>query len=563
MYELTEADKKTILEKMKTSFVVISDCEDNMEENKDKGYAYIDVFNPKGYVQCFCKKSNGELQHNRTSCKYCCTRPTALMTENRRKMVDEKRTKNYRNFSAGYPDFAAKTTTFFYVKAMPNNDCGIVIYNLTMSAKALGDAPNGVVLQWKINGVLEVAPGVHCKGYKISRGKEVNMEIAKVLNINTNYTKCSPSVYFEGAQNSIDFILKHKKFNKYTAYMDLFNLIELNLPKDSFFMMYMYLYAEYPSVELVVKMGMYQFCTHLFKKMVHANDSNAIREQVESFTKLLRADATNGTHVFNLPKYVVEDCLQRDASWDEILGWQDIFELDTNNRIGKELYFEATRHPLYNQSWRMFDLVVQGAVYGYTPLEFLNYIQKQHDKAGLRYHYRPVHGQDNLAQTFVDYLRMCDTLNITPDKYPQDVKEVHDNLARAYSAQQNAMMDAIIDEVGVLAEKYIPKSQEYTESDYFIQLPHSSYDIIQEGQNQRNCVGSYLERIAKRETMVFFIRRKEKPQESFITAEYKKGHITQLFYKNNRVVTEAKLRKLANDYAANLRSGHFETRRIA
>lgn len=485
------------------------------------------------------------------------------MTENRRKMVDEKRTKNYRNFSAGYPDSTAKTTTFFYVKAMPNNDCGIVIYNLTMSAKALGDAPNGVVLQWKINGVLEVAPGVHCKGYKISREKEVNMEIAKVLNINTNYTKCSPSVYFEGAQNSIDFILKHKKFNKYTAYMDLFNLIELNLPKDSFFMMYMYLYAEYPSVELVVKMGMYQFCTHLFQKMVHANDSNAIREQVESFTKLLRANATNGTHVFNLPKYVVEDCLQRDASWDEILGWQDIFELDTNNRIGKELYFEATRHPLYNQSWRMFDLVVQGAVYGYTPLEFLNYIQKQHDKAGLRYHYRPVHGQDNLAQTFVDYLRMCDTLNITPDKYPQDVKEVHDNLARAYSAQQNAMMDAIIDEVGVLAEKYIPKSQEYTESDYFIQLPHSSYDIIQEGQNQRNCVGSYLERIAKRETMVFFIRRKEKPQESFITAEYKKGHITQLFYKNNRMVTEAKLRKLANDYAANLRSGHFETRRIA
>lgn len=562
MQELTQRDKDIILERLRMSFLVISDCDDNIVEKSKQSYAYVDIFNPKGYVQCHCAQGKGARQEKTITCKYCSVRVQPLMVKKKRDELEEKRRQHNKNMSAGYPSSDFKTSTFFYVKKLPESDCGIVIYNLTLSAKAPADEAGEIELKWKINGIVEIAPGVGCRGYKIARKKEVDEDIFTILNINSNYPKAAPQIVFEDAVNSVDFILKNKKFNKYTAYMDLFNVIDVNIPKESFFMMYMYLYAAYPSIELVVKMGMYQFCAHMLRKMAYAPDRIKIKEMADSFSKLLRAEATNGTQVFNLPKYVVEDCLLREVSWDEMLAWQDIYELDTAGKLGKEQYFYVTRHQQYLRDVYSYQTLVEAMVYGYTPQECVNYLQKQNDRAQTPVAWRKCYMRDPVATLFTDYLRICDLMGVTPDRYPMDIKDAHDRVAAAHSAQENRLTDIAIDGIAVAAEKHIPTTQEYKDSDYLIVLPHSSFDVIQEGQNMRNCVGSYLNRIENRESLVFFIRKKDEPKQSYITAEYRQGHITQLYFKNNRPVADKALKKLANSYASNLRSARFETSRI-
>ena len=153
-------------------------------------------------------------------------------------------------------------------------------------------------------------------------------------------------------------------------------------------------------------------------------------------------------------------------------------------------------------------------------------------------------------------------MGIEPDRYPSDIITAHDNLAIAFKAQESALTDKMIDAISKAAEKHIPKSEKYLNSEYVIVLPYSSYDIIQEGQNQRNCVGSYLKRIAQRDSFVFFIRKKEDPNMSYVTGEYRDGRITQLYLKNNRIVSETRIHEIAREFASNLTKAQFETKRI-
>ena len=38
-----------------------------------------------------------------------------------------------------------------------------------------------------------------------------------------------------------------------------------------------------------------------------------------------------------------------------------------------------------------------------------------------------------------------------------------------------------------------------------------------------NCVGGYYNRVKNQESIIFFVREKDKPNESYITAEFKRG----------------------------------------
>ena len=76
--------------------------------------------------------------------------------------------------------------------------------------------------------------------------------------------------------------------------------------------------------------------------------------------------------------------------------------------------------------------------------------------------------------------------------------------------------------------------------------------VIAEGQAQHNCVGSYIKKMSSGDDIVFFIRKKESPDTSFVTAEYRNGGIAQLFYKNNICVQDSKIQKLAKDFADKL-----------
>lgn len=68
---------------------------------------------------------------------------------------------------------------------------------------------------------------------------------------------------------------------------------------------------------------------------------------------------------------------------------------------------------------------------------------------------------------------------------------------------------------------------------FLVYVPDSAEDILTEGRNQHNCVGSYVDRIAQKKTLVFFIRKLDCPDASFVTMEYCNGEVIQARYDYN------------------------------
>ena len=91
---------------------------------------------------------------------------------------------------------------------------------------------------------------------------------------------------------------------------------------------------------------------------------------------------------------------------------------------------------------------------------------------------------------------------------------------------------------------------------YTIVIPKSSAEFIDEGMQQHNCVASYVRRVVNGECLVFFIREKEFPDKSFVTAECRNGEIMQILLRNNRSLTPAHndVLQFAKKFAKNIKN---------
>lgn len=95
--------------------------------------------------------------------------------------------------------------------------------------------------------------------------------------------------------------------------------------------------------------------------------------------------------------------------------------------------------------------------------------------------------------------------------------------------------------------EYIKTKYNFEHDEFAVVFPSTIQEFIDEGNNQRNCVAHYGERMARGNTLVFFIRRKDDINQSFITAEFHAGKIRQLKYKFNADVRNSDIINFAND----------------
>lgn len=72
--------------------------------------------------------------------------------------------------------------------------------------------------------------------------------------------------------------------------------------------------------------------------------------------------------------------------------------------------------------------------------------------------------------------------------------------------------------------------------DYVVVVPQNVMDLADEGIQQNNCVGYYYnDSIERGDNCIFFLRKKDKPEKSYITCRYniEKQDIVECKYKNN------------------------------
>lgn len=135
-------------------------------------------------------------------------------------------------------------------------------------------------------------------------------------------------------------------------------------------------------------------------------------------------------------------------------------------------------------------------------------------------------------QYYEDYLDMLDQIG-TPattesTMFPDDLRKAHDDAVVKINTIKQ-------EENNSEYAKHYPNYAHlnYTNNGLMMVVPKDVVEIIMEGKELNHCVGSYVDRVAKGETVILFIRHADSPLEAFYTMEYKNGKIIQVRGKHN------------------------------
>ncbi len=151
------------------------------------------------------------------------------------------------------------------------------------------------------------------------------------------------------------------------------------------------------------------------------------------------------------------------------------------------------------------------------------------------------HGANGLyrtASTYADTLNMLFEVGEDTTKYtnlfPKDLRQKHNDLALILNERAN---EKVCEERNVkfckIGEQFedLCKIYAYEKGDLFIRPAYMASEIVKEGQTLHHCVGgeSYLKRHHDGESFILMLRKKESPEEPYVTVEVRDDHISQWY----------------------------------
>ena len=159
----------------------------------------------------------------------------------------------------------------------------------------------------------------------------------------------------------------------------------------------------------------------------------------------------------------------------------------------------------------------------------------------------------NCAHDWMEYLKWCKELKYDLDNMfiymPTNFIKVHDRTAKEYqelqdkkAAEEKRRREAAAKKAMEQTRKAMEEIFEKNEGvDAFsingkgliLVVPHSAAEIKAEGEALHHCVGAYVDKVARGETNIFFVRKEKEPDKSYFTMEWKDNKIIQCRgYKN-------------------------------
>lgn len=154
----------------------------------------------------------------------------------------------------------------------------------------------------------------------------------------------------------------------------------------------------------------------------------------------------------------------------------------------------------------------------------------------------------NCAKDWLDYLNWCKELKYDLNNmffyFPKNFKKVHDRTAAEYQALQDKkaaekkrrederikreaevmkkLLEEMLKENAGIDNAFLIKGK-----GLILRVPRDAQEIKNEGAALHHCVGTYVDRVAKGQTHIFFVRRVEEPDTPYFTMEYNNGRVIQ------------------------------------
>ena len=270
-----------------------------------------------------------------------------------------------------------------------------------------------------------------------------------------------------------DYIIKHFPEYKYSA---IDKYMGINVFK------YLRLYEKYPQIEYLTKLGLHQIAMSVQILRLAGKD--------KKFCKWLVKNKQD----ISISNYYISSIIEAYKTG------KPIYEI--NNYAKQKIIFEHT------SNIDSVKKLVKGEI-----KKFLDYINKQNTNY---YSYR-------------DYLNACTYLkldmNEEKNRYPHNFKRWHDIRIDEYQSLK-ALRDEqerkeFYNKFLAVATKYLQLEYD-KKSVYMVIIPQKPSDLVREGELLHHCVGrmGYDQKFIREETLIFFIRTKEKPDVPFVTVEY-------------------------------------------
>lgn len=144
-----------------------------------------------------------------------------------------------------------------------------------------------------------------------------------------------------------------------------------------------------------------------------------------------------------------------------------------------------------------------------------------------------------LISDMEDHYNMLNELNydIRENLFPASFSEEHDRISREIELLRDKKQKIADEEYSIkIRERMIQMNHlmNYQMNGLIIMAPNEAGDIRKEGRTLRHCVGTYVEKVAKAKTNIFFIRKGAAPEIPYFTLEIgMNGNMIQCRGKNN------------------------------
>ncbi len=139
----------------------------------------------------------------------------------------------------------------------------------------------------------------------------------------------------------------------------------------------------------------------------------------------------------------------------------------------------------------------------------------------------------NSLTTLRDYYRMASAIGRHIDKFPKYLHSMHDIITANYNASKKKYDERVF-KLKVENHKYL----EHIGKDFCVVNPKKTKDILSEGTSLNHCVSSYVNKIIKGDTYIFFLRSNKDPEKPLVTLELNDNTIVQARGSCNRVLKE-------------------------
>ena len=279
---------------------------------------------------------------------------------------------------------------------------------------------------------------------------------------------------------------------------------------------YLKAHPKHPRLEHLVKVGFYQLAADIVYRGDYSHTLDESKNRTHQILRVMAEDVpflrgldANISLLREFQKYCAANLKGR----QELLLWQiehdvqyDILQILEHMTPHKMIRFLGEQYPILHEKKNQ---------YGRT-----------------RYS-----SMQDMVREYRDYLEMCVKEHYDMGNsfvlFPSDLQAAHDKVARRIKQKADAKMRRDFK----TAYRRIMAQLDFEMDGMKIVYPSTPSDIVAEGHALHHCVGSYVERVAKQECIILFLRKCENEATPFYTIEVRHQEVVQVRGMQNEAAT--------------------------